>query len=58
MSEKSDSAAEKPKGGKRKMTQKEQSERFKEAARQLDADETGEEFEKAVKTILGRPTEI
>jgi hypothetical protein len=36
----------------KKMTQDEQSERFKETARELGVDETGEAFRRAVKTIL------
>lgn len=45
--------AKKPKAGSsKKMTQKEQSERFKETARQLDVDESGEAFERAVDKIL------
>jgi hypothetical protein len=40
------------KGGKReKLSQKEQFERFKETARKLEADETGEKFEKAMQVI-------
>ncbi len=37
----------------RNMTQAEQSERFKETAPKLGADETGEAFERAFRTILG-----
>lgn len=41
------------KGEKRKpLSQKEQSERFKEAARELEADETGTDFERAMTNIL------
>jgi hypothetical protein len=36
----------------KKMTQAEQSERFKETARKLGADESGEPFERTVKGIL------
>jgi len=36
----------------RKMTKAEQSERFKETARALDADESGEAFERAFRKIL------
>jgi hypothetical protein len=36
----------------RKMTKAEQSERFKETARKLGADETGEAFHKALKTVI------
>jgi hypothetical protein len=36
----------------KKLSQKEQSERFKEAARNLDADETGEAFERTLRTII------
>ena len=38
-------------GSSKKMTQKEQSERFIETARKLEADESGEAFERAVRTI-------
>lgn len=34
-----------------KLAEKEQSERFKETARQLGADESGEEFEKAFRKL-------
>ena len=47
--------AEKPKrkpAQKRKMTKAEQSERFKETARRLDLDESGEAFERTLKTAL------
>jgi hypothetical protein len=37
---------------KRKMTKAEQSERFKETARRLGADETGEAFKRAVEAVL------
>jgi hypothetical protein len=36
----------------RKMTRAEQSERFKETARKLGADESGEAFERAFKKIV------
>jgi hypothetical protein len=36
----------------KKMTQAEQSERFKETARKLGADESSEAFERAIKGIL------
>ncbi len=36
-----------------KLTDKEQSERFKETARKLGADESGAKFEQAVSTIIG-----
>lgn len=36
----------------KKLSQKEQSERFKEAARTLGVDESGEAFERAIKAIL------
>jgi hypothetical protein len=36
----------------RKMTKAEQSERFKETARKLGADESGEAFEKALHKII------
>jgi hypothetical protein len=38
----------------KKMTQAEQSERFKETARQLGVDESGEAFEKAFNTIVSQ----
>jgi hypothetical protein len=38
---------------KTKLTDKEQSERFKEAARELGVDESGKEFEKAFKAVVG-----
>ena len=37
---------------KSKLTDKEQSERFKETARELDVDESGETFERALRRIL------
>jgi hypothetical protein len=47
--------ARKPPGKKaKKLSQKEQSERFKEAARELEADESGKAFEKAISTILSK----
>lgn len=43
----------KPSGKKRKrLSQKEQSERFKEAARQFDADDSGNAFDNAIRVIL------
>lgn len=43
----------KPSGKKKKrLSQREQSERFIETARALDADESGESFEKAMQTVL------
>lgn len=50
--------ARKPPGKKaKKLSQKEQSERFKETARELGADETGKAFERAVTTVLpARPS--
>ena len=45
--------APKPSGKKTKpLSQKEQSERFKEAARELEVDESGEAFDAATKVIL------
>ncbi len=41
-----------PKQKKPKLTDKAQSERFIEAARNLGIEETGETFERAIKTIL------
>jgi len=35
-----------------KLSQKEQSERFKQIARELEADESGEAFEKAMRKVL------
>lgn len=40
-----------------KLSQKEQSERFKETARQLDVDESGEAFERAVRGVI-RPRRV
>lgn len=46
-------AKQKPTGKKAEvLSQKKQSERFKEAARELEADETGEAFKRAVGVIL------
>lgn len=45
--------ARKPTGKKAKeLSQKEQSERFKEAARELNADESGDDFERALSAII------
>lgn len=45
--------AEKPSGKKtKKLSQEEQSERFKEAARELEVDESGSSFEKATEKIM------
>ncbi|MBR0558429.1 hypothetical protein J5J10_22260 [Ciceribacter sp. L1K23] len=45
--------SQKPSGEKaKKLSQKEQSERFIEAARKLEADVNGKDFEAATKTIL------
>jgi hypothetical protein len=45
--------ARKPPGKKaKKLSQKEQSERFKETARELEADESGEAFERAMEAIV------
>ena len=45
--------ARKPSGKKAKpLSQKEQSERFKETARELNVDESGEAFEKAMQKVL------
>jgi hypothetical protein len=38
----------------KKMTQAEQSERFKQTARKLGADESGEAFERAVSRVLSK----
>lgn len=35
-----------------KLSQKEQSERFKQTARELNVDETGEDFERALRRVL------
>ncbi|CAN7289872.1 hypothetical protein [Mesorhizobium sp. LjNodule214] len=49
--------ARKPPGKKTgKLSQKEQSERFKEAARELEADESGAAFDRAVKIIIPSKT--
>ena len=42
----------KKKKAKPKLTDKEQSERFKETARELGVDETGKEFERAIGKII------
>ena len=51
-------SAKKPSGKKKiEISQKEQSERFKRAARELDADESGDAFDRAVGRVLKpRPT--
>jgi hypothetical protein len=41
-------------GSSKKMTQREQSERFEETARNLGADESGEAFESAINSLLTR----
>lgn len=47
------STSPKPTGKKaKKLTQKEQSERFIEAARKLEVDETGEAFEQAMSQVV------
>ncbi|MDE2067077.1 MAG: hypothetical protein KGL35_00765 [Bradyrhizobium sp.] len=47
-------APKKPKP-KEKLTDKEQSERFKQTARELGTDESGKEFENAFAKIVRRP---
>ncbi|RWE78582.1 MAG: hypothetical protein E5W28_01560 [Mesorhizobium sp.] len=48
--------ARKPSGKKAgKLSQKEQSERFKQTARELEADETGEAFERALRRVGIKP---
>lgn len=42
----------KPKAKKKKMTAKEQSERFKETARELEVDESGKTFEMVFEKIV------
>lgn len=42
----------KPKRGKPKLDDKEQSERFKETARELGVDESGKEFERSLQRII------
>ncbi len=45
--------APKPSGKKAKrLSQNEQSERFKETARELEVDESGEAFERAIKALI------
>lgn len=45
--------ARKPSGKKaKKLSQKEQSERFKGAARELESDESGDAFERAISRVL------
>jgi hypothetical protein len=47
--------ARKPSGKKaKKLSQKEQSERFKQTAREIEADESGAAFERALKRIIPR----
>jgi len=43
---------EKPKRKSQKNTDKEQSERFKDAARTVEADETGRKFDKAMEVLI------
>lgn len=45
----------KKKKAKPKLSDKEQSERFKQAARELDVDESGKEFESALQRIMPKP---
>lgn len=45
----------KKKKAKPKLSDKEQSERFKETARKLGADENGEGFERALDRIMAQP---
>jgi hypothetical protein len=53
VSGKPQNTAPKPSGKKAgKLSQKEQSERFKEAAHELEADESGEIFERAIDRLL------
>lgn len=46
--------AQKSKKAKPKLTDKEQSERFKQTALELGVDESGKEFEKALRTLVVR----
>jgi hypothetical protein len=48
-------AAPKKKKAKPKLTDKEQSERFKQTARELDVDESGESFERVAEKIIRPP---
>jgi hypothetical protein len=48
-------AAPKKKKARPKLTDKEQSERFKLAARNLGADESGKTFERAFERIISKP---
>jgi hypothetical protein len=41
---------------KAKLTDKEQSERFKQTARELGVDESGEQFERAIRNIIRTPS--
>jgi hypothetical protein len=50
-------AVTKKKKAKPKLSDKEQSERFKEAARELSVDESGEHFERAFRKIV-QPNKI
>ena len=47
-------APRKVKRGKPKLDDKEQSERFKQTARELGVDESGEKFERAMRSIIGK----
>jgi hypothetical protein len=49
---KSDARPRPKQSGKRKPSAKEQSERFMETARQLESDETGKAFERAVSAVM------
>ncbi len=55
--DRADTAAKPRPSGKKakKLSQREQSERFIETARELDADESGKGFDAVVKAILRKP---
>jgi hypothetical protein len=55
MASKTTKARAEPKPRKRKVSDKEQYERFRQAARELGTDESEEAFEQAFRKILRRP---
>jgi hypothetical protein len=54
MAKKAGAPAKKKPSPRRKLSDKEQSERFKQTARELGVDESGESFERAIKTLVRR----
>jgi hypothetical protein len=51
---KKDQAKTSNSGSSKKLSQKEQSERFREAARKLDVDESGKAFDRALEALIPR----